>query len=158
MEGTLQTLQIKAYQEVIDRFNLLLSEAETASGTRTTTRGQFLETLLENYENPRKVNIREDTAETLSRLEQAEKDRDELQRLATEAATNLGETTLEMVEWRKVKKEFGAYLAILKRDNLGENYGDLFRRMLQILQKHNRFILDPEDVAYLKKMEASANG
>lgn len=64
MSTVLKTVSLKLYPEVADRFEALSQQAEAA------TKGAFLETLLENYENPRKQTVKDpDDAHTIFRLQ-----------------------------------------------------------------------------------------
>lgn len=64
MSTTLKTISLKLYSEVAERFEALSQQAEAS------TKGAFLETLLENYENPRKQVVKDpEDAHTIFRLQ-----------------------------------------------------------------------------------------
>lgn len=94
MSTVLKTVSLKLYPEVADRFEALCQQAEAA------TKGAFLETLLENYENPRKQTVKDpDDAHTIFRL-QGEADLQAETILQLQADLEKAQTTIAELETR----------------------------------------------------------
>ncbi len=61
----------------------------------------------------------------------------------------------ELKEWRAIKQQFADYLTIAKRDNLAENYFQLFGAFLKTLHhpKINMWKIDESDQEFLKMVK-----
>ncbi|MCX6265859.1 MAG: hypothetical protein NTW16_00675 [Bacteroidetes bacterium] len=153
----LNNLQIKVYPETEQDFNTLMAESDSS------TKGKFLELLIENYKNPKVKNVFQDTPETRKRIEELENEVEELLRERDHNANTDAMTSNELSIYRQsfneMKTVFAPYLEICKRDNLAQDYNSMFSLMLKILQSipvkgPRLFVLTPEDIQYLKNQPA----
>lgn len=145
----LVNLQIKVDPERELEFKQLMEEHECS------TKQAFLELLMERFKNPKTYPVVKDTPETLAALTQARADIDKLTEAALDAAGELATQAIDGKEWREIQANFKPYLLVLKKEGAVNSYAELFGLMLQVLQGHRRFILEPADHAYLKSLEGA---
>jgi hypothetical protein len=144
----LNNLQIKVYPETEQDFNTLMAESDSS------TKGKFLELLIENFKNPKVKTVFEVPLEVQNKLKDLQDEVNELlhDRESQEYsdATVLNELSTYRGLFNDIKTIFGPYLLICKRDNFAADYVGLFKLMLDQLHKGNAFILDQNDISYIK--------
>ena len=144
----LNNLQIKVYPETEQDFNTLMTESDSS------TKGKFLELLIENYKNPKVKNVFQDTPETRKRIEELENEVEELLRERdikdNREATVTNELTTLRNFFNEINTIFRPYLLICQREKWVEDFPGLFKLMLNELHKGQAFILGPNDLNYIK--------
>jgi hypothetical protein len=146
----LQALTVKVYSATAELFEKLYSESDC------TTKGKFLELLLENYQNPQTKTVVQDTEETTEKLSSAIFQRDELRKInenlhiELETAKNYV-TAVQTIQERQSKHL--PYYHICKRDKTAEDIYDYFDLLLSCLQDGGAFILTEEDKVYLQTLK-----
>ena len=144
----LANLQIKVYPETEAEFNSLMAESDC------NTKGKFLELLIENFKNPKVKTVLQDTPETANRLKDLQQENNGLKSDLEAADHREGLSANELTAFRDTFKQidtiFKPYLIICKRLKTANDYPGLFKFMLDKLQKGGAFILDQEDIAYIK--------
>lgn len=141
---SLVNLQIKVYPEAEALFNSLMAESDC------TTKGKFMDLLLENFQNPRIKTVEKDTPATFEKIRKIEDDRNRLQNIVTELENEL---LTHREQQQVLEQAAGEFLIICKRDGYAKTYPELFRFMLKILQSGNAFILDARDKAYIAQFK-----
>jgi len=149
----LNNLQIKVYPETELDFNTLMAESESS------TKGKFLELLIENFKNPKIKTVFTDSPEIVNKVKDLQ---DQVNELLTDQESinyhsemDLNELATYRNTFNDIKTVFEPYLRICKRDKLADSYGDMFKLMLDILQSipvkgPRLFVLTTDDAHYLK--------
>ena len=135
-------LQIKVYPETEQDFITLMAESES------TTKGKFLELLIENYRNPKVKTVFEDSDQAKRKIEEQAQLIEEFKEANQAILDKFHKLNARIFE---LESTFNPYLIVCKRDGYANDLLSLFKFMLQQLHKGKAFILEPADLEYVKK-------
>jgi hypothetical protein len=143
----LVNMQVKVPAELFEAFELEYSNSDCK------TKGQFMELIWENFQNPKTKEVpRKEDQDKITELEGIISAQQQELTQAAEKIQDIPPGAIMLNFPESNRKEIWSVLQCAKRAKWAENYEELIGKMFQALRARGEMILDEEDRKYVETL------